>query len=55
MKGLNQSGVGDITLKLVELARNEVAPLFGDGLVNLVDQSRFANAGVAGDQQQFDF
>ena len=37
-----------MALKLVELPGDKIAALAGNGFVNLVDQGRLADAGVAG-------
>ena len=50
---LRQGGVRDISLVLVELAGGEQAARRHDGLVQLVDHRGLADAGIAGDQDQF--
>src|SRR5262249_32223596 len=51
-KGLRHGCIRDGVAKLIEFACNEVATLPGDRFVDLVDQRRFADAGVASDEEQ---
>src|SRR5262245_11052752 len=52
LKGLRQSGIRDIALVLVELARCEKATWRNQGLVQLIDDGGFADSGIAGNQHQ---
>ncbi len=45
--------IGDIALVLLRLAGNKIGPPGHQGLVNFVDQGRFADAGLTGDQKSF--
>jgi hypothetical protein len=47
----HETRVRDVALQLVELPADEVAPRLRDRLVDLVDQCRLADAGVASDQE----
>ena len=51
-KGLDDRGVGDVALVLIELSRDEEATLADDRLVQLVDERRLADAGIARDQDE---
>src|SRR5262249_11788495 len=53
LQRLEKRRVGNVALQLVVLAGNEHAALLCDGRIQLLDQSGFANAGIAGDEQQF--
>ena len=52
LKGLRQRRIGDVALVLVELARGEKPARRHKRLVQLVDDGRFADAGIARDQNQ---
>ena len=52
LEGLGQGGVGDVALVLVELARREQPARRDQHLVQLVDDRRLADAGIAGDQHE---
>src|SRR5262249_42205418 len=43
---------GDVAADVIELSPDEVAALLSDGLVDLLDERRLADAGVAGDQAE---
>jgi hypothetical protein len=40
------SGVGRVTVELVEFASNKIAAFFDEELVNFRNQSRFADTGI---------
>ncbi len=50
---LDDRGVRDVALKLVELARDEVPAFAGDRLVHLTDERRLSDPGPTADQHQF--
>jgi hypothetical protein len=52
LKRLRQGGIGDVALVLVELARGEEPARRHQRLVQLVDDGRLADAGIARDQHQ---
>jgi hypothetical protein len=51
-EGLDEGGVGDVALVGIELPRGEGAPHPDDRLLELVDERRLADAGVAGDEHE---
>src|SRR3954466_7468478 len=52
LKGLRQSGIRDIALVLVELARCKKATRRNQRFVQLIDDGGFADSGIAGNQHQ---
>src|SRR6516165_1369791 len=50
LEGLRQCRIGDITLVLVELARGKKAPRQNKHLVELIDDGRFADTRIAGNE-----
>ena len=51
-EGLDERGIGDVALVLIELPREEEAPLADDRPVQLADERSLADAGVSGDEQE---
>ncbi len=53
LKGLRQCGVRDVALVLVEFARCKQATRRDQHLVELVDDGRFSDPGISGNEHQF--
>src|SRR5262249_9350628 len=53
LEGLRQRGIRDVALVLIELAGGEKATRRNELLVQLVDDRRLADSGIAGDEDQF--
>src|SRR5262249_47292130 len=52
LKSLRQSGIRDVTLVLVELARGKQAAGRNQRFMKLIDDGGLANTGVAGNEHQ---
>ena len=52
-KGLRQSGIRDVALVLVELARGKKAARRNEHLVQLIDDRGLTDTGISGDEHQF--
>src|SRR5262249_60906028 len=52
LEGLRQRGIRDVALVLIELAGGEKATRRNELLVQLVDDRRLADSGIAGDEDQ---
>src|SRR4051794_3039834 len=52
LKGLGQSGIRDVMLVLVELARRKQAPRRNQRFLELIDDGGLADTGVSGNEYQ---
>ena len=52
-KCLNKGRKRNVVVELVKFTFDKIAPLPHDGLMDFIDDSRFANAGKSGDEHEF--